>query len=175
MMKPKRLSRTVVYESPWVNLYVDGVRFPNGRVIERHHFLEFGKSSVVAVVEDKHREQVLLVKVCRYATGSTDWELPAGGVEADESVIEAAQREILEETGYESINHEQVYTYHPLPGIANKLAYVIRCEATDRKAAFDEDEVSEVQWFSKAQVRGMIERKEMVDGLSLIGLLLCGI
>jgi len=63
----------------------------------------------------------LLVKVCRYPTGSTDWELPAGGVEADESVIEAAQREILEETGYESINHEQVYTYHPLPGISNKL------------------------------------------------------
>ena len=158
MMKPKRLSRTVVYESPWVNLYVDGVRFPNGRVIERRHFLDFGKPSVVAVVEDSNQERILLVKICRYPTGSTDWELPAGGVEANESVIEAAQREILEETGYESINHEQVYAYHPLPGIANKLAYVIRCEVTTRKADFDEDEVSEVQWFSKAEVRGKIGR-----------------
>ena len=85
---------------------------------------QFGKSSVVAVVEDSDQEHILLVKVCRYPTGSTDWELPAGGVETDETVIEAAQREILEETGYESINHEQVCTYHPLPGSANKLAYV---------------------------------------------------
>lgn len=164
-----------MYESPWVNLYVDGVRFPNGRVIDRHHLVDFDGPSVVAVVEDQYREQILLVKVCRYTTSSTDWELPAGGVEADESVVEAVRREILEETGHESINHEQVYAYYPLPGIANKLVYVIRCEATTRTADFDENEVSEVQWFSKAQVREMIEQKEMVDGLSLIGLLLCGI
>jgi 8-oxo-dGTP pyrophosphatase MutT (NUDIX family) len=144
-------------------------------VIEHHHLVDFDKSSVVAVVEDIHLEQVLLVKVCRYTTGSTDWELPAGGVEANESIIEAVRREILEETGYESINHKQVYVYYPMPGISNKLVYVIRCQATDRKAGFDENEVGEVQWFSKAQVREMIEQKEMVDGLALMGLVLCGI
>jgi hypothetical protein len=36
-MFPKRLSRTVVYENPWVNLYVDKVIFPDGRLIEKHH------------------------------------------------------------------------------------------------------------------------------------------
>jgi len=87
-----------VYQSPWVNLYVDRVRFPNGRVIEHYHLLDFEHSSVVAVVENDEGD-VLFVRVCRYTTGSADWELPAGGVEANESVIEAVRREVVEETG----------------------------------------------------------------------------
>jgi ADP-ribose pyrophosphatase len=38
-MKPERLARTAIYEDPWLNLYVDKVRFPHGRVIEKHHVL----------------------------------------------------------------------------------------------------------------------------------------
>lgn len=36
-MFPKRLDRTIIYENPWVNLYVDKVLFPDGRLIEKHH------------------------------------------------------------------------------------------------------------------------------------------
>ena len=41
MTKPKRLARTVIYENPWVNLYIDKVAFPGGRIVEEHHILEF--------------------------------------------------------------------------------------------------------------------------------------
>ena len=171
-MKPERLSRTTVYRSQWVNLYVDKVRFPNGRIIERHHLLDFESPSVVAVVEDD-REHVLLVSVCRYTTGSTDWELPAGGVEADESVIDAVQREVLEETGYETTDHRQVYSYYPMNGIANKVMYIIRCRASNHTREFDPSEISQTRWFSKGELKQMVEDKTMSDGPSLTALLLC--
>lgn len=47
-MKPKQLSRTVIYENPWVNLYADKVRFPGGRIIEKHHVLDFETEAVAA-------------------------------------------------------------------------------------------------------------------------------
>ncbi|MBN1579866.1 MAG: NUDIX hydrolase [Anaerolineae bacterium] len=171
-MKPERLSRTTVYRSRWVNLYVDKVRFPNGRIIERYHLLDFESPSVVAVVEDD-REHVLLVSVCRYTTGSTDWELPAGGVEADESVIDAAQREVLEETGYETTDHRQVHSYYPMNGIANKVMYIIRCRASKRTRDFDRSEIKQARWFSQSELKQMIEDKTMSDGPSLTALLLC--
>ncbi len=172
MKAPQRLGRTVVYESPWVNLYVDEVQFPNGRVIERHHLLDFGPS-VVAFVENG-AGQVLMVRVCRYTTGRTEWELPAGGVEPGESVEEAVRREVLEETGYEIAGYEHVCAYYPMNGIANKVAHVIRCRATERAADFDRDEVSDVRWFSKDEIRHMIEAREITDGVALVPLLLLG-
>ena len=44
-MKPQRLARTIIYENPWVNLYLDKVRFPDGRIIEKHHLLDFEKEA----------------------------------------------------------------------------------------------------------------------------------
>ena len=98
-MKPKRLSRTVIYENPWVNLYVDKVRFPDGRIIEQHHLLDFEKEAVAALVENSEG-QVLLVHVYRYTTDTIEWEIPAGSVEEGESILEAARREVWEESGY---------------------------------------------------------------------------
>jgi len=111
-MKAERLERMVIYQSRWVNLYVDRVRFPDGHIIEAHHLLDFERPSVVAHVMDEVG-QILFVEVYRYTTSSTSWELPAGGIEPGETVIEAARREVLEETGYETSAPELIYTYYP--------------------------------------------------------------
>ncbi|MGB0389642.1 MAG: NUDIX hydrolase, partial [Ardenticatenaceae bacterium] len=100
-MKPKQLSRTVIYESPWVNLYVDQVRFPSGDVVDDYHIVDFKKDAVVVLVENEQQE-VLFVHSYRYATDSLEWELPAGLIEAGEDPLETAQREVLEESGYQT-------------------------------------------------------------------------
>jgi ADP-ribose pyrophosphatase len=170
-MKAERLSREVVYQSPWVNLYLDKVKFPNGLVIEKFHLLDFPRGAVTAIMENE-AGNILFVRIFRYTSGRTEWELPAGGVEIGESEIEAAKREVLEETGYISDGHEMIYSYHPMNGNANKLFHVVRCKAVDCIQDFDKNEVSETHWFTKEEVKAMIQDKVISDGFTLTALLL---
>jgi len=170
-MKPERLARHLVYQSPWVNLYLDTVKFPNGLLIEKFHLLDFPRAAVIAIVEDDSG-RILFVRICRYASGTTEWELPAGGVETGESDMEAARSEVLEETGYSSDDHKLIYSYYPMNGSANKLFHVVRCKAVEHIRDFDKNEVSETRWFTKAEVKQMIEDHVVTDGFTLTALLL---
>ena len=170
-MKPERLSRSVVYQSPWVNLYLDTVKFPNGFVIEKFHLLDFDHAAVAAIVEDE-TGNVLFARIPRYTTGATKWELPAGGIEQGETILEAAQREVLEETGYASERHQLIYSYYPMNGNANMLFHIVICKSMDKQQGFDTNEVSEIRWFSRDEVQQMINDKAVIDGLSLTALLL---
>jgi ADP-ribose pyrophosphatase len=170
-MKPERLARDIVYQSPWVNLYLDTVKFPNGLLIEKFHLLDFPRAAVTAIVEDDSGN-ILFVRICRYTSGATKWELPAGGMETGEIEIEAARREVLEETGYTSDHHELIYSYYPMNGSANKLFHILRCKAVDYVQDFDKNEVSETRWFAKDEVKQMIKDKVITDGFTLTALLL---
>lgn len=57
-MKPERLAREVVYQSRWVNLYKDTVKFPNGFVIDKYHLLDFEHEAVVALMENAAGEVI---------------------------------------------------------------------------------------------------------------------
>ena len=168
--KGEKLSRKVIYESSWLNLYVDRVRLPNDHIIEAHHVLELGAGSVSAVIEDS-RGRVLLVRLYRYPSDSFEWELPAGRVEEGETPLESIQREVLEETGYRAVHYEEMLAYYPVTGVSNHRLTIFRCRAAERVGTFDAREISEVRWYEKEELRRMIQVKEIKDGLSLIGLL----
>jgi ADP-ribose pyrophosphatase len=170
-MKPRRLARTVIYEHPWVNLYVDRVQFPAGRIVEKHHVLDFDWPAVAALVENAEGE-VLLVHVYRYTTDSIEWGVPAGRVEEGESILQAAEREAREESGYETSGHELAYTYYPMNGISNKVFHIVRCQAVRKTGDFDQNEVKELRWASKEEIEEMLAEKVVRDGLSLTALLL---
>lgn len=171
--KPERLARRVIYENPWVNLYTDQVRLPSGRVIDAYHVLTFEQTAVAALVENE-RSELLFVEVHRYVTGEPSWELPGGAVDPGESIIEAAQREVLEESGYDTLAHEHVYTFHPMIGIADKVFHVIRCRATTHRHGFDQDEVRSYRWLARGDIEQMLSINEIKDGLTLVALLFYG-
>ena len=106
---PKRLTRVTLYKSPWVNLHRDRVVMPNGHIVEQYHLVDFERSAVAVIVEDGEG-RILMERVARYPTQSVTWELPAGGIEENESVVEAAAREVREETGYDAHDFESLYT-----------------------------------------------------------------
>ncbi len=169
--KPQRLAREVIYESAWVNLYADKVKFPGGRIIDRHYLLDFEKAAVTAIVENDER-QILMIKAYRYTTNTIEWEIPAGGIDTGESILDCAQREVLEETGYTTDIPELIYTYNPMIGMANKVFHIVKCRALHDSGDFDRNEVHSYKWCSADEIKAMIRKNTIRDGLTLTALLL---
>lgn len=169
--KPEVLSRKTIYESEWVSLHVDRVRFSAGRIAEKHHFIDFPHQGVAAIVTDE-KGNILLIESYRYIQDTVDWEIPAGGFAAQtETAAEAARREVLEETGYETGAMEHVYTYCPIIGISNCTFHILRCRAGEKTAEFDANEVRQTRWFTPAEVRTLLTEQKIKDGFALTGLL----
>ena len=166
-----RLAREVIYRSPWVNLFVDKVQLPQGRIIDRYHVLDFDRQAVAAIVQNTDGD-ILLVQCDRYVLGTIEWEVPAGVIDAGESVLPAAQREVLEETGYRTTAARHLYSFNPENGMSNRVFHVAHCRAQGDPGSFDGNEIHAVQWHSSDEIRGMIRARQMRDGYSLTALLL---
>ena len=167
----------MIYENEWVSLYADQVEYPDGHILERHHFIHFDNESVAIVVQNE-KEEVLLIKSKRYITQSEEWEIPAGWVEDGELAVKAAVREVLEETGYAITEPKLIYKYSPSNGISDQIMAIYKARAIKKAGPFDTMEVMDVQWSSKEKVAEMLHQNEIRCGLSLTGLMLvlfCGL
>lgn len=172
MTPPKLLQRKTVYESEWINLHLDRVQLPSGKIIEEYHTVEYMKEGVVVLVTNAQGE-ILMIQNRRYRQDQPSWEIPAGFLEKREKALEGAKREVKEETGYEATHLTYLYPYHPSNGISTEVLHICFAQVEDKAPeAFDTDEVKSVHWVKKEEVRRMIHAGEISDGCSLVPLLL---
>jgi ADP-ribose pyrophosphatase len=120
------LGRKYLYENPWFAFRVDEARLPSGEVIEYGILESGGFAAVVPVTEDGN---VVLVRQWRQPLGEFTLELPSGGVDAVEDAREAAERELLEETGYRAEGLERLVSVHTSTGRSTEVCYLFRCRA----------------------------------------------
>jgi 8-oxo-dGTP pyrophosphatase MutT (NUDIX family) len=158
-----------LYESPWVSLRLVDVEVPGGARFE-HHVVRTPRPAVGVVVTGP--EGVLLLWRHRFISGTWGWEVPAGGVEPDESLAAAAAREVLEETGWAVGPLTHLHGYHPSNGLSSQRFELFTADGATRVGEpSDPGESSKVEWVPAARVRELLAAGEVQDGMSLTALL----
>lgn len=159
-----------IYESDWVGLSLVDVEVPGGERFE-HHVVRFPRAAAGVVVHDRDRG-VLLLWRHRFITDRWGWEVPAGGVEADEPIEQAARRELLEETGYAVETVEPLLTYHPSNGTTDQVFHLFTAtDAVDRGELSDWSESERVEWVPVDRLLEEVAAGRVADGLTLTALL----
>jgi 8-oxo-dGTP pyrophosphatase MutT (NUDIX family) len=168
-MKWRVHGRRPLYESEWVNLWLEDVEVEDGKRLQ-HHVLRMPRQSVAVVVMDDD-ERVLLMWRHRFITNTWGWEVPAGWVDEGETPIEAARREVEEETGWTPNTLAQLCTYYAVPGIADLHFTLFRADgARHLGEPSDTTEAARVEWVPASNIRKLIEEGQITDGPTLMAL-----
>lgn len=125
-------------------------------------------SAVMMAVDDKKR--ILLVRQYRLPAERYLWELPAGKVDDGEKPLQAAKRELIEETGYRAKKWEKLASFLVSPGfVAERMTIYLATGLTAGEATPMDDERIEIGWFKKKEVAKMIEKAEIDDAKTMVG------
>lgn len=102
------ISSEYLFRRPWLTVRHDQVRLPDGRINPEFYVLEYPDwVNVIAITQDG---RFVMERQFRQGLGKTCFEIPAGVMEKGETALEAARRELLEETGYGEGTWEEIMT-----------------------------------------------------------------
>lgn len=93
-----------------------------------HDFYVIESVDWVNIVAITDKKEVVLIKQFRHGIREITIEIPGGMVDKDESPLESARRELIEETGYASDKWRRIGVIHPNPAIIDNKCYVFLAE-----------------------------------------------
>lgn len=167
--RARLLSSKTLYSGRVLRLKLDRIVEP-GNIKATREVVEHPGSVVVLPFLSNGR--IILIRQFRYAARQSLWELVAGSMEAGESVIRSARRELLEETGYHARLIKPVLSFYSSPGFLTERMHLVEArDLTFSKANPETDERIEVREFSRSEVKKLLLEKKIKDGKTLVGLL----
>jgi ADP-ribose pyrophosphatase len=170
--KARLLSSTVPYRGPVFWVTTDKVLEPSGVRVRRDVVRHSGSVVILAVDETSRAPRVLLEKQYRHAAGTFLYELPAGRIDAGESELKAAKRELLEETGYSARSWKRVLHFWVSPGfVAEVMSIYLARDLSVGEAEPEEDEVIEIKMFPLDKAVSMVMKGRIQDAKTIAGIL----
>ena len=159
-----------VVQDTWIDFRRSAYRLPDGKVFEP--FYSYSRKDYVVIVASDEDGRYLCVRQFRQGIKEVTTEFPAGGIERTdgreygtergqagaEDSLEAAKRELLEETGYESEQWRHLLTVPSNATIADNYAYIFAAENCRKSGGqkLDETEFLNVRKYTRAQIEEMI-------------------
>ena len=156
-------SSELIFDGKVLHLYRDEIYLPNGKEGFREYCRHIGAVCVVPVTDEG---EIICVRQYRYAVGKTMLEIPAGKLDSrDEIPLDAAVRELREETGAIAKKITYMGEYFSSPAILDERIYMFLAEGLEfGETDFDEDEFIEIVKIPVDELVGMIMRGEVIDG-----------
>ena len=169
-MNWKKLTSRTIWENDWMQVLEDEVTNPSGGN-NQYGYVHF-KNRAVAIIPLDRNDNVWLVGQERYTLNAWSWELPMGGAPLNEKPLEAARRELKEETGLSARTWTEVMRLHPSNSITDELGIVYLAEGlTEGASELEETEDIEVRKMPLEAAVAMVYAGEITDAISVAGLL----
>jgi 8-oxo-dGTP pyrophosphatase MutT (NUDIX family) len=161
-----RQSRRVAYENPWITVWHDEVTRPDGNpgIYGVVHFANVAVG-VVAIDDD---DRVVLVGQHRYPLDHDSWEIPEGGVPADEDPLVGGQRELREETGLTATTWRELCRLELSNSVSDETAVLfVATGLTHGESDPEPTESLQVRWVPFEEALAMTLDGRIVDALSV--------
>lgn len=171
MVKPPKnrtwrvLGSRYLAREPWFTVRDEEVQLPSGHIVPHWYVLEYPEwVNIIARTDDG---DFIMISQYRHALGRADYELVAGVVDSGEEPLEAARRELEEETGYGGGTWREYMTLSANPTSHNNLSHTFIAEGV-RPVAAQHQEPSEdifVYRFTANEVRELLTQGRIVQSL----------
>lgn len=182
----EEISTEHIVQDEWIDFRRSAYRFPDGSVFEPYY--SYSRRDYVVIVASDEEGNYLCVRQFRQGIKEVTTEFPAGGIErngekeygkgkdssAAEDALEAAQRELREETGYVSNEWRYLLTVPSNATIADNYAHIFLAENC-RKVAdqdLDETEFLNVRKHSASEIEEMIYKGKFQQAIHIMAWLL---
>jgi ADP-ribose pyrophosphatase len=173
MTAGKRSSRRI-HEGKLVDLDIDTVELPNGKVTEFEILRHPGAAAVVPFLSDPAGSdpQILMLRQYRYAADGYIYEIPAGKLDGSEDPAVCARRELEEETGCTAGKIDRMTTIFTTPGFTDEQIHLFMAsDLTRGDSSHESDEFISEETMPISRVLGMIERGEISDAKTICAIL----
>ncbi len=163
IQKWKYISRKLLLNHPRMKIVEDEVELPNGE-----HAMYIRQAPAVhhsvAVIAINARDEILIQKEYSYPPDEILYQLPGGKADNGEDTIQAANRELSEESGYVASDCRIVGSYYVDNRRSDKKQYVVVCKNLKiHKLQHDDEEFIESQWLSYDAIKKLIKNGEITN------------
>lgn len=165
----RRIKRELQCEGSITKYYKDTVLLPNGKTAVWDFVGHNGAAAVVPVLEDG---RILMVSQYRNALDRFTLEIPAGGLNPNEPTIDAAARELKEETGYTCMHIEPLISIRTTVAFCNeKIDIYLARDLKKGEQQLDEDEFVNVKPYELSELEKMIYAGTIQDSKTISAIL----
>ena len=182
----EEISTEHIVQDQWIDFRRSAYRFPDGSVFEPYY--SYSRRDYVVIVASDTNGDYLCVSQFRHGIKEVTTEFPAGGIErtdgkeygsrrsspASEDALEAAKRELLEETGYASDDWTHLLTVPSNATIADNYAHIYMAKNCRKSGEqdLDETEFLNVQKYSSTEIEEMIYKGEFQQAVHIMAWLM---
>ncbi|PID99113.1 hypothetical protein CSA80_03295 [Candidatus Saccharibacteria bacterium] len=165
------LSEKSMYKNPWLEVS----ELQISREGKPGTYSVVYRQDTVAIIVRNSSNELLMLKQYRFPTQANSWEIPMGGIEKGESPLQAATRELKEETGIDLQNGRHIGTFRPVPGLTPQRVHVfsVFVNVSELDANLRQvDEIISKKFVSQSEFRKMVSDGRVSDGFTLSSLAL---
>jgi ADP-ribose pyrophosphatase len=162
------LEEELKYTGDFIKVVRTKVTLPDGREGHRDIVRHPGAVAIVAIKDDG---KILVVEQFRKPVEKELLEIPAGKLNKGEDPLEAAKRELKEETGYSCEDIQYLGKIATAPGFCDEYISIYKATGlTKGNTEFDEDEFINLKEFSLKDLKIMIREGKIEDGKTIASL-----